>query len=382
MKKSQSSTWMLALGLLACSCSTQDMEYPTRTAVEQSRALTFTLKMPAGGKISYTRADGEMIHDETEYAINHLSLYEYEVGADSSEKLVRILKSNGNGKNVIDLTDRGSDNSYTISISVPAEYIGKDYRYRFVANDVNLADPESESDFTSFSIAHATRELLSGNSADALSGSGIAMSGTASDGVDDVITIAEGTSCTVDMQRIVSRIDLRYETPNLKVTSMELRNAPRYGFLFKQGAIPSFADEDCITLGHHASVQLPENFLKDLEEDESGRKPELIELEKAFYLYERANGEYGSAMVHIEYEVDYNDKVDAEGNKVYYHGSIDVPFSKADGTFVDAERNHRYVIVLGNGKEPVAGEIKFRFVVEDWQDVAISDEFTSDDPEI
>ena len=119
-----------------------------------------------------------------------------------------------------------------------------------------------------------------------------------------------------------------------------------------------------------------------MEAEEGEQKTEKVELEKVFYLYERANSETASAMVHIEYEVDYNNKVDDEGNRVYYHGSIDVPFAKADGSFVDAIRNHRYTIVLGNGKEPVAGEIKFNIIVNDWIDVAIDDEFTSDDPEV
>ena len=66
------------------------------------------------------------------------------------------------------------------------------------------------------------------------------------------------------MTRIVSRVDIKYETPNLKVTKVELQNAPKKGYLFPQDALTAPATEDDkLTLGLNANVTLPTGYLKD-----------------------------------------------------------------------------------------------------------------------
>ena len=357
---------VLATALSVCSCSS-DGTMPDITPGAEN-LLTFKISMPSGSKVTYTR-DGE-IHDASEYTINTLALYEYEVAGDNSEKLVRVIKSDGLGKNVLDLSNVNPDKSYTISITVPSENIGKDYVYRFVAND-RTTDPAVGTLFNDgedgFYSTKAARLIGEGATADLLASGGIAMTGVASDGTDNIITIGEEESYSVRMERIVSRIDISYQTPNLKVTSVELRNAPVFGYLFAQDQIPAHASADCLTLGMNTSTLLPDEYLKNMEETE-------VSLEKAFYLYERRNSaDEGSATVHIEYEVEANDKT--------YHGAVDVDFSTAKG-YIDTRRNHLYRIILGNGTEPVSGELKATLVVADWADVAIDDVLTSDDPEI
>lgn len=290
--------------------------------------------------------------------------------------------------------------------------MGRKFRYRFVAND-NTVDPASGSQFATitgqaddgsddipglrdFRAAHT---ILEGNTADVLSRNGIAMSGTALNGADEVIVMDRDLSCSVAMQRIVSRIDIRYATPNLKVTAVELRNAPKYGFLFDRngdGSAPAIDAADCLTLGRNTDTPLPTGFLRDLK-DEEGTPLGQFAMNKAFYLYERSNMEGNSATVHIEYDVDYNGKTevitdeegkpvtDEEGNEqtrpVYYHGSIDVPFSTKEG-YVDALRNHRYTIVLGDGDKPVSGAVKVTLTVKEWNDVVIDELLTPKDPKV
>lgn len=390
MGKSSLLTSIFAVGLLMCSCS-NDIDQPMVFDTDQTgETLTFTLRMPTSGdKVSYSRAEGE-IHVESEYTINQLSLYEYAVEGDS-EKLIRVIKSNGTGKNVIDLSDiKADDHSYTFSINVPADYIGKNLRYRFVANDeavtVPVDEESGESYFSDFMTTHASKVLETiedkNPTADKLSEDGIAMTGVAKDGANDFITISPqigDKTYAVEMERIVSRIDIRYRTPNLRITSAELRNAPKQGFLFTQTGLPILSDEECLTLGHHSSIASFPDFLHKAEADEeTGKKHDEVNLEHIFYLYERKNSEDSYATVHIEYEIDYNDKTDEDGARQYYHGAVDIPF-KAGDKYVDAVRNHRYTIVLGNGDDPVSGRIKFQILVDDWVDVAVSEEFTSDD---
>ena len=346
--------------LMATSCGS-DTNVPNEPSSE-GMAVSFTLSMPVNEKINYTRAE---VHDASEYAINSLSLYEYEVGDDNSEKLVRVLKTNGMGKNSLDLGAKEASNGYTFSIIVPNKNVGKSYTYRFVANDL-VDDPEIESAFSEFQGTNASLVLSEEASADALSENGIAMTGVATVGGSEVIEMTEGLECEVKMTRIVSRIDLKYQTPNLKVTSVELRNAPVGGKLFPQTSIPVVELADCLILGRNINSPLPSDFL-----NKKGK--EIEELKKLFYLDERENTSANSAVVHIEYEVDANDKED------YYHGSIDVDFSKADGTYINSERNHLYTIVLGNGKDPVSGQLKATVVVEDWVSVEIEEALTTND---
>lgn len=411
MKKSLLLTSMFALGLGLVSCSSEEPYVPQADDMAGAgQTLSFSLRMPSGEKVSYTRADGDPIHDESEWTINRLALYEYEVIEDA-DTLIRVIKSDGPGKNVLDPV-RQSDNSYDVAIIVPNDYMGRKFRYRFVAND-NTVDPAAGSQFATitgqagdgsddipglrdFRAAHT---ILEGNTADVLSRNGIAMSGTALNGADEVIVMDRDLSCSVAMQRIVSRIDIRYATPNLKVTAVELRNAPKYGFLFDRngdGSAPAIDAADCLTLGRNTDTPLPTGFLRDLK-DEEGTPLGQFAMNKAFYLYERSNMEGNSATVHIEYDVDYNGKTevitdeegepvtDAEGNEqtrpVYYHGSIDVPFSTKEG-YVDALRNHRYTIVLGDGDKPVSGAVKVNLTVKEWNDVVIDELLTPKDPKV
>ena len=395
MKKQLLLTSMLTLGLALASCSSEEAFMPDQNLmVKKQRTVSFNLKMPSGDKLNFSRADGDgnPIHDISECEIKTLTLYEYEVNAaDQSETLKRIIKSGGSEKNQIDLEKANSGTgNYSFSITVPDEYMDRQFKYRFVANDAT-ADPALNSPFESIpstgeeddeAIAglksqKATRVLKDEDTADVLATGGITMSGTAKVGTDEIITIKEGLKCKVDMERIISRIDIRYSTPNLRITGVKLINAPKDGYLFARtqndGTVitPSFTDTDCVTLGLNATADLPDDFLI-----KTGK--ETFEMKKAFYLYERTNEAGNTAIVHIDYLIDYNDKVDSEGNKIYYHGSLDVEFAGKDG-YINAQRNHRYTIVLGDGNKPVAGELKATIHVNDWLDAAIEDYLTSDD---
>lgn len=363
MKKSLILTSVMIAGLLATSCSSEEMAVSQPTA--PGSALTFKISLPVTEKVNYTKAE---IHDVSEYTINSLALYEYEVGDDSEETLVRVLRSGGNAGQMIDLGNKKSDNSYEFSIIVPAENLGKKYTYRFIANDA--ATHEVGTPFSGFSATPATLTLSSEDTADRMAENGIAMSGVARENNSEVITMAENLKCDVAMTRIVSRIDIKYQTPNLKVTAVELRNAPTLGTLFPQSELPAFENDACITLGANANTPMPTDYLKNIEDKDTE------ELQKAFYLYERKNEEGKSAVVHIEYEIDANDKEQP------YHGYVDVEFKKADGTYVDAVRNNLYTIVLGNGKEPVVGKVHFTVNVTDWTPVELEDYLTSDDETI
>ena len=100
------SALLAAVGL--SSCSNEDFPGQSDSAVAtDGQLITFALRTPAGEKMSYTRA----LHDDAEFAVRSLQLYEYEVAENEGEKttsLCRIMSyPTGTGKNVIDLKDLG-----------------------------------------------------------------------------------------------------------------------------------------------------------------------------------------------------------------------------------------------------------------------------------
>ena len=368
--------------------------------VESENTLTFSMRTPSGEKVSYSRAEG-VLHDVSEYAVNSIQLYEYEMveGEDGAKttSLTRIMSyPTGTGKNVIDLKD-GGDGSYSFSIVIPADYKDRKFTYRLVANNATTnvkigdsADKFRDEWYSAVILKNTTvqPEPSEGEEAaepmtvspmgDTLADpeKGIAMTGSAKvkGSESEEIVIGETTECEVKLTRIVSRIDLRYATPNLKLTKVELQNAPVRTFLFPrfdEDNNPLYADDKTedekykpLKMDLSSIHTLPEYYLKD-KEDEN-----LVELKKAFYLYERKNTEDDSAIVHFEYTVD--------ANGTEYNGVLDVPFKRTSGdkAYIDTKRNHLYTIVLGNSDEPVSGKVSATIIVDDWNLVEIDEPIT------
>ena len=368
--------------------------------VESENTLTFSMRTPSGEKVSYSRAEG-VLHDVSEYAVNSIQLYEYEMveGEDGAKttSLTRIMSyPTGTGKNIIDLKD-GGDGSYSFSIVIPSDYKDRKFTYRLVANNATTnvkigdsADKFRDEWYSAVILKNTTvqPEPSEGEEAaepitvspmgDALADpeKGIAMTGSAKvkGSESEEIVIGETTECEVQLTRIVSRIDIRYATLNLKLTKVELQNAPVRTFLFPrfdEENNPLYADdmtedEKYKPLKRDLSSihTLPEYYLKD-KKDEN-----LVELKKAFYLYERKNTEKDGAIIHFEYTVD--------ANGTEYKGVLDVPFKRTSGdkTYIDTKRNHLYTIVLGNNNDPISGKVSATIIVDDWNLVEIDEPIT------
>ncbi|MBD5366416.1 MAG: hypothetical protein HDR82_05305 [Bacteroides sp.] len=352
--------------------------------------LTFSMRTPAGEKVSYSRAEG-MLHDAPEYAVRSLQLYEYEVtegeeGAQSTS-LTRIMSyPTGTGKNVIDLRD-GGDGSYSFSIVIPADYKNRKFTYRLVANNatskptIGQTYEQNFNNRRAIAIVGATMNVTeseTGNDTTYIApkgdfladpDKGIAMTGSAKvkGSESEIIEIGKTTQCEVSLTRIVSRIDIRYATPNLKLTKVELQGAPDKSYLFPRADETNstlYFESNFINVGLSSIYTLPDYYLKDNEAEN------LVEFKKAFYLYERKNTEDDSAIVHFEYTVD--------ANGTEYNGVLDVPFRRTSGdkAYIDTKRNHLYTIVLGNGDEPVSGKVSATLIVDDWNLVEIDEPIT------
>ena len=388
--------------LLATSCS-NDIDVVGDFNEPAEQTLIFSIRTPSGEKVSYSRADGAVLHDEPEYAVKSLQLYEYEVTeneeGEKTTSLCRILSyPTGTGKNVIDLTD-GGDGSYSFSIVIPADYKNRTFTYCVVANNattsVKTGDPvekfrdecfsavilknttvQPETDAEVDGEVPPAEPITVSPNGDALSTpeKGIAMTGTAkakTSGSDE-ITIGQTTQCEVELTRIVSRIDLRYATPNLKLIKVELRRAPVKTYLWphfgEDGTTPLYAEVDTLKIDLNSTLTLPDYYLND--EGHEAEKAAGIDLKKAFYMYERTNTEENSAYVHLEYMVN--------ANSTEYKGVLDVPFRRTSGdkAYIDTKRNHLYTIVLGNNDDPVSGKVSATLIVDDWNLVEIDEPIT------
>ena len=328
--------------------------------------ITFTLATPGSEGVIYPRRATRATHDAAEYAVRQLTLLVYDATDTSAPKFLRKHDMTSD----ITLYDNGNG-TYTFSLEAPISDMNAKRKFVFVVNDdAAVAATAAGSAEADLHETAATVELADGDTADKLAeaDAGIAMSGTATaDGQNEVITIVPGVKCEVKLTRIVARVDVQNNTPNMTLESAVLVGAATRGYLFAQAPL-SAPVADRIVLGSNATV--------DLTEEHPALKPGEVfapkTFRKTFYAYERPNTAGDYAAVRITYRV--NDS----------KGTVEVPFIRTEAggaqTPVDIERNHLYTVVLGNGKPVTTNEVQFTFKVEDWNTVEMPEEIGPGDP--
>ena len=357
-------TALLAAASLLAGCS-KETTGPGDT--DDSRIpITFTLATPGSEGVIYPRSATRATHDAAEYAVRQLTLLVYDATDTSAPKFLRKHDMTSD----ITLYDNGNG-TYTFSLEAPISDMNAKRKFVFVVNDdAAVAATAAGSAEADLHETAATVELADGDTADKLAeaDAGIAMSGTATaDGQNEVITIVPGVKCEVKLTRIVARVDVQNNTPNMTLESAVLVGAATRGYLFAQAPL-SAPVADRIVLGSNATV--------DLTEEHPALKPGEVfapkTFRKTFYAYERPNTAGDYAAVRITYRV--NDS----------KGTVEVPFIRTEvggaQTPVDIERNHLYTVVLGNGKPVTTNEVQFTFKVEDWNTVEMPEEIGPGDP--
>jgi len=357
-------TALLAAASLLAGCS-KETTGPGDT--DDSRIpITFTLATPGSEGVIYPRSATRATHDAAEYAVRQLTLLVYDATDASAPKFLRKHDMTSD----ITLYDNGNG-TYTFSLEAPISDMNAKRKFVFVVNDdAAVAATAAGSAEADLHETAATVELADGDTADKLAeaDAGIAMSGTATaDGQNEVITIVPGVKCEVKLTRIVARVDVQNNTPNMTLESAVLVGAATQGYLFAQAPL-SAPVADRIVLGSNATV--------DLTEEHPALKPGEVfapkTFRKTFYAYERPNTAGDYAAVRITYRV--NDS----------KGTVEVPFIRTEAggaqTPVDIERNHLYTVVLGNGKPVTTNEVQFTFKVEDWNTVEMPEEIGPGDP--
>lgn len=350
----QAAVMMMAV-MTAVSCS--EVQSDSADNGEGFIPVTFTMSTPAGEAVPYSAT--RTSHDEAEWTINKLALYVYAVDADGNGTFLRSYATDAAGEEAINIISNGAG-TYTFTLRAPVSDMNARRRFVFVANDAVASVPGVGDPQANLDDALATVTLENNATADALAvkDKGIAMTGTAQSSGSDVVTITPGVKCEVHLKRIVARVDIRNNTPNLVIKSVVLENAAPKGYLFAHDPVKA-ADEGYVTEGMNANVNL------------GGSYDEQTDLQKVFYLYERTNSEAGSAQVRITYMINNS------------NGSVTVPFKKTsdDMAYVDVKRNTLYTIVLGNGDPIVTNKVTFTLNVEDWNAVDLDESVDPDEDE-
>ncbi len=328
--------------------------------------ITFTLATPGSEGVIYPRSATRATHDAAEYAVRQLTLLVYDATDTSAPKFLRKHDMTSD----ITLYDNGNG-TYTFSLEAPISDMNAKRKFVFVVNDdAAVAATAAGSAEADLHETAATVELADGDTADKLAeaDAGIAMSGTATaDGQPAAPPPPPPPPPQVKLTRIVARVDVQNNTPNMTLESAVLVGAATRGYLFAQAPL-SAPVADRIVLGSNATV--------DLTEEHPALKPGEVfapkTFRKTFYAYERPNTAGDYAAVRITYRV--NDS----------KGTVEVPFIRTEAggaqTPVDIERNHLYTVVLGNGKPVTTNEVQFTFKVEDWNTVEMPEEIGPGDP--
>lgn len=348
---------MFAAAILFGGCSKQVTD--DGDVAPQSVPVTFTLATPGSEGVVYpsSRAPQTRVQDAAEYAIKQMTLLVYDATDPQTPKFLRKHTLNDD----ITLYDNGNG-TYSFSIEAPIADINTARKYVFVVNDdAAVAATAAESTEADLHAVNASIELAQGSTADALAADdkGIVMTGTAKDegGVSDVLTVTAGLKCKVSLERIVARIDLQNNTPNMTIQSATLVGAATKGYLFAQSSLAA-PTADRISLGSNKGVTITTPNATD-----DPFQPTTFN--KVFYTYERPNTADDYAAVRVTYKINNS------------YGTVDVPFKKTSDQSndpVNITRNHLYTIVLGDGSVVETNPITFSIRVDDWNLVEMPEE--------
>lgn len=329
---------LLTLSFSSCSNENESLNKGDDDVVTR---VSFSIAIPKGEPVTYATT-----HDVDEYGIESLWLYEYNADGKLLSLPVNIKSK---------LTGTGPEYTYEKDI------LGKDKgtrRFIFVANEVAPSDIVIGTTLDALKSKIATKVLAAKASSKTLFNylnyvSRLPMTGAAVQAGSELIAISGApASVSVEMTRIVSRIDINNQVPNMTITSLKLKNVNSHSYIFLNNDYDVPTDNTKVS-GITPFTALPTKF------DFNKKMP------KAFYLYE---GHQTTKEDALQLEVTGT----LGGEPVFYS----IPFWK-DGAEVVVKRNHIYYVTLGDGKTTVAPNTIVSFSIDDkpWEESTINEIF-------
>lgn len=338
---------MLFAGFASCSQDVKrgsDPQMVDELVSPSLEGITFSLRLSGQApKLVQTRAD--KIHDAQEWAIKQFQIFVF----DSDGKFVERLKVEGTE------LQQGAAPTYTYKsegkLSVDKNKV---LQFFFLANSDDITSLTTSSTLQGLKDLVLTKQQTVDPKSILTSVSGadyIPMTGMAMIGGSTFIPYTKGMQASVDLTRVVARIDIVNRIPELKITEISLHNA-----YTKSRVASSTAENDRFSGAVKPYKPLPGGGLVGIRSAAGAR------LDKAFYLYEGVNNQEDKCVyVRIKGELEKDGST-----KIYFYN---IPFKTkqfgADaGALVPVKRNHRYTIILGD--KTAKGKVDFTFGVEDW----------------
>ena len=385
------------LGIYACSDTLAPslVEEPVQENRDEMSNLVFNISIPSGDALTYAPSEH---HDSAEWTV--ASLWMYEFNADGT----KLLSDPVNIKDSLHETGPG----YTYIRPVPTEEKSA-RRFVFVANEAPGTGSSSptatfnanssnggtvlnivrNSTLDQLKLVQARKILATGDQCDSLltlipdtvagdTALRIPMTGEAIQGSSPIIAMSGSTApIKVELTRILARIDVTNNTPNLLITGLKLSKTMNRSYLFETR---NFYDEPIWTR--------PNGFLKPINIQTYDTIPHLPldsfkmaktttfdglsdsliarKMTKAFYLYEQTQSTAANDTVYVQ----VTGKL---GNvDVFYN----IPMWNGDQP-VTIKRNHLYNIIIGDGKTTIYPGTMVEFKIEDtdWNEVIVNDNF-------
>lgn len=330
---------LAALSLLSCS---KEIDMKSGVNVGERQQLTFNIAIPKGDPVTYAT------HDQAEFSIESLWMYEFNA-ADG-----KLLSAPVNIK--AGLTGTGPDYSYTKTIATTDK---GSRRFLFVANEEVSGMTANVSTLADLQAKIANKTLANNASSATIlndfgSNKRIPMTGEAMDGGSNIIPLT-GTNqnIKVEMTRIVARIDITNNVPNLVISEVKLANTNSQSFLFLNGDYTKPTTNTKVS-GISTFAAIPTSFAQG------------TTLAKAFYLYEGVQPTALGDALHIQV------KGKLAGTDVLYS----IPFYKENQP-VTVKRNHIYKLVLKDATVSPSPGAGLSFTIEDtpWNEVTYNEAF-------
>ena len=349
--------------------------------------LVFSIATPSAGNIVMRDTQTD---DET--AIKSVNVYLFALSddatastaTDSDYKLLSTTAFTSDGEETF--TDDGSG-TVECAIDINDEWSEKTIRALIVANDTRTDEfTVGTSTIANLTGALASATVSDGDHADVLVGNpddssatGFPMAAEASytDGTETTSYVTLGSE-TVELSaslvRTVARVDIRNSYDGLTVDYVYISDVANQSYLFAQSsqAAPSGAsyislypmttycdsdDNSIYTSWSFTSSSSEEETTTDgtdsssTESDDTADEYEAHEGE--FYLYEQESSSTYCPTVYITFSTSAG------------YGKVNVPFQSSN-SYVNVERNHRYIIVLGGEEEETGTVTASLFDASDW----------------
>ena len=344
----------LSVGLFSCKNEPKKVQ---EEKTEQTEGITFRFMRPGDDT---QLVDVRALQDGPEWAIDQLWMYVFD------EKGEKVVEDPINIRNTPDFKFTSREAHYTYK---PEWKKDAQYQFLFIANAnpaivkgttmeaiKNGSISEDRQISTFYPLSPASPHLYPDGPIIEIPGDNgwrIPMVGFATDGNSShVISIHGNSVVSVQLKRVVARIDILNCIPGFEVTDLSLSNTNDNAFILempqkaeKGNPTPHFATLDASnTMGKRAGTRI----------------------KKAFYPIETLNeGVTDDAIVTLKVTANYDNQKGLE---------FTIPFRKKDayGNFsvpVNIYRNHLYTIVLGDKTEPTGGKLDFSIKEELWNAV-------------